>query len=154
MGDTKSKRGLVRRCRPAAVTALFGAMLASTVLTACTGSERDTGGPRPTAPAKPQYKDYYAWAWQPGKFGMLDFRVYPGQGNQLTGHYTQVTWADDGTKLPELPQPFNGSVQVPNSTFTLSGLRRTSGGDITATLSEDGARLTLDNELTGVPKTE
>ncbi|MEU8309833.1 hypothetical protein AB0C84_40310 [Actinomadura sp. NPDC048955] len=129
-------------------------MLASTVLTACTGSERDTGGPRPTAPAKPQYKDYYAWAWQPGKFGMLDFRVYPGQGNQLTGHYTQVTWADDGTKLPELPQPFNGSVQVPNSTFTLSGLRRTSGGDITATLSEDGARLTLDNELTGVPKTE
>ncbi|GAA4375296.1 hypothetical protein GCM10023088_32480 [Actinomadura verrucosospora] len=124
-----------------AIAAAIGITLTSS------GTEHDDGRPgRTTAnPTQPQYDEYFAWASEGSKFGLLHFKAYRGVGKQVTGDYTQVTWSGSGTKLPEDPKPFTG--YGTGSGFVFSGLRDT-GGDIEVTVSND--HLQLADTLTGV----
>ncbi len=75
------------------------------------------------------------------KHAMLAFQVYP-EGGQVIGKYTLVRFSDDGNEVRK-ETDFNG--RGSDSTFELDGL--SDYGVLTATLSKDRTRLTLDHDL-------
>ncbi|MEV0662581.1 hypothetical protein ACIBI3_22980 [Actinomadura luteofluorescens] len=153
MSAKLTNRKIVLGLLAAALVVVAGVVFGITQTGSDTERDSDRPGPTATATATTEDEVHYAWASEPGKFGMLDFTVHRGASNQLLGHYTQVTWADDGTQQEET-KSFKGWGLDSKSKFVLSDLRETAGGDITATLSADGTRLTLDNDLTGVSELE